>query len=112
MNPPSDPEKVLEYLDKINIKEQIDEYFSDNDKNHCCFVDADGFRNIFNELYQKIGIKEEASGEKEWAWILNLIKKKSGDVLNKEEAIKLYSQMVLIARDYLYCLPPSNTKIK
>ena len=112
MNPPSNPEELLNYLDNLNISEKIENFFSNNDKNHNGFVDADSFKSIFTELNQKIGIKEEIIGKKEWDWILNLINKKSGDVINKEEACKLYNQMVLIARDYLYCLPQSNKNIE
>ena len=110
MNPSSNPEELINYLNNLNISEEINTFFSNNDKNQNGLVDADSFKNIFTELNQKIGIKEEMFGKKEWDWVLNLINKKSRDVLNKEEACKLYNQMVLIAKDYLYCLPPSNVK--
>ncbi len=95
MNPSSNPEELINYLNNLNISEEINTFFSNNDKNQNGLVDADSFKNIFTELNQKIGIKEEMFGKKEWDWVLNLINKKSRDVLNKEEACKLYNQMVL-----------------
>ena len=47
-------------------------------------------------------------GKKEWDWILNLIIKKSGDTLNKKEAIKLFNHAKLIVRDYLCLLSNCN----
>ena len=111
-NPPLNQEEILNYLDNLNINEKVENFFSNNDKNHTGFVDADNFKSIFTELNKKIGIKEEAMGQKEWRWTLNLINKKSGDVINKEEACKLFNQMVLIARDYFCCLPQRNKNIE
>ena len=105
--PPLDPSKVLEYLDNLNIDEKIDEYFKNNDINNSNLIDADYYKNIFNELNNKIGI-QKSLGKKEWDWVLNLINKKSGDKLNKEEAKKIYNQMIIIARDYLHSLPNSK----
>ena len=71
------------------------------------FVDADNYKNIFVNLNEKYGISPKM-GKKEWDWILNLINKKSGDTLNKKEAIELFNHVKLIARDYLCSLPNCN----
>jgi len=108
MNPPSNPKEILNYLDNLNIEDQVNNYFILNDNNKTGYVDANEYKYIFIELNKKVGIQQELLGEKEWAWTLNLINKKIGDLINKEEAIKLYQQMINIARDYLYCLPKNK----
>ena len=107
--PVSNPEEIINYLDNLNIKNIIEDYFDKKDIEKIGLVDADEFKNIVNEINKKVGVKE--MGKKEWDWLLNLIKKNSGDKINKTEAIKLYSKVVLIARDYLYSIPSSNNNI-
>ena len=107
MIPPSEPDKMVQYLDNLNIEKEVDEYFLENDKNNSGLVDADNYKNIFTNLNKKIGVPS-TMGKKEWDWVLNLIKKKSGDSLNKKEAIELFNHMKLIGRDYLCSLPNCN----
>ena len=108
--PISDPEKVLEYLDNLNVDKEIAEYFSEKDKNNIGSINADNYKNIFNNLNKKLGLKM-VMGKKEWDWVLNLIKKKSGDTLNKKEAKDIYNHMIIISRDYLCSLPNSNNNL-
>ena len=109
--PPFDAEKIIEYLDNINIDKEIDQYFSENDKNNLGIIDADNYKIKFNDMNKKLGLKANM-GKKEWDWVLNLIKKKSGDTLNKKEAKDIFNHMILISRDYLCSLPNSNKNIQ
>ena len=101
------PDKMVGILDNLKIEKEVDDYFLENDKNKTGFVDADNYKNIFVNLNEKYGIPPKM-GKKEWDWILNLINKKSGDTLNKKEAIELFNHVKLIARDYLCSLPNCN----
>ena len=101
------PDKMVGILDNLKIEKEVDDYFLENDKNNTGFVDADHYKNIFVNLNEKYGIPPKM-GKKEWDWILNLINKKSGDTLNKKEAIELFNHVKLIARDYLCSLPNCN----
>ena len=101
------PDKMVGILDNLKIEKEVDDYFLENDKNNTGFVDADNYKNIFVNLNEKYGIPPKMC-KKEWDWILNLINKKSGDTLNKKEAIELFNHVKLIARDYLCSLPNCN----
>ena len=98
---------MIEILDNLNIEKEVEVYFLENDNNNKGFVDADDYKNIFINLNEKYGIPPKM-GKKEWDWVLNLINKKSGDTLNKKEAIELFNHVKLITRDYFCSLPNCN----